>query len=86
MFPESCSINSLVTKEEGAIIMVDGSACEAIDTGTVNVTERDGTVRALKAVRYVLEARYNLISSGVLDEKRCQIQVTASSQLAKKIW
>jgi len=24
--------------------MVDGSACEVINTGTVNVTERDGTM------------------------------------------
>ena len=48
--------------------MVDGSACEIIDTETVKVTGRDGTVRALEAVRYVLEAQYNLISIRVLDE------------------
>ena len=42
--------------------MVDGSACEVIDTGTVKVTRRDGIVRALEVVQYVLEARYNLIS------------------------
>ena len=40
--------NSLVAKEEGTIKMVDGSTCEVIDTGTVKVTERDGTVRALE--------------------------------------
>ena len=65
--------------------MVDGSACEVIGTGTVKVTGRDKTVRALEAVRYVPEARYNLISIRVLDEKGCRIQVQkASSQSAKK--
>ena len=48
--------------------MVDDSACEVIDTGTVKVTEKDGTVRALEAVRYVTEALYNLISIRVLEE------------------
>ena len=42
--------NSLFAKEEGAVIMVDGSACEVIGTGTVKVTKRDGTMRALEAV------------------------------------
>jgi len=37
--------------------MVDGSACEVIDAETIKVKERDGTVRALEAVRYVSEAR-----------------------------
>jgi len=41
--------------------MVNGSACEIIVTGTVKVTERDGTMCALKAVQYIPEARYNLI-------------------------
>jgi len=48
---------------------VDGSACEVIDTGIVKVTGRDGKVRALEAVRYVSEARYNLISIRVLDDQ-----------------
>ena len=52
--------NSLVAKEEGIAKMVDDSTCEVIGTGTV-VTGRDGTMRALEAVRYVPEARYNLI-------------------------
>jgi len=60
--------NFLVAKEEGIVKMVDGLALEIIDTGTVKVTERDGTVRALEAVQYVQEARYNLISIRVLDE------------------
>ena len=63
--------NSLVAKEDGTVKMVDGSACEIIGTGT----ERDETVRALEAVRYVPETRYNVISIRVLDEERCQIQV-----------
>jgi len=67
--------NSLVTKEEGTVKMVDGSACEVIGTGTVKVTERDGMVHALEAVQYVPEARYNLISIRVLDEEGCRIQV-----------
>jgi len=49
--------------------------CEVIGTETVKVTKRDGTVRALEAVRYVPEVRYNLISIRVLDEEGCQIQV-----------
>jgi len=61
--------NSLVAKEEGIVKMVDGSTCEVINTGTVKVIGRDRTVRALKAVRYVPEAWYNLISIRVLDEK-----------------
>ena len=66
--------NSLVAKEEGIIKMVDVSTCEVIGTGTVKVTERDGTMCALKAVRYVSEARHNLISIRVLDEKGCRIE------------
>ena len=42
--------NSLVANEEGIVKMVDGSVCEVIDTGTVNVTGRDETVHALKAI------------------------------------
>jgi len=55
--------------------MVDGSVCKVIGTETVKVTERDGTMRALEAVRYVLEAHYNLISIGLLDKEGCRIQV-----------
>ena len=32
------TLNSLVAKEEGTVKIVDGLACEVIDTGTVNVT------------------------------------------------
>jgi len=67
--------NSLVAKEEGTFKMVDGSAYEIIDTETINITYRDLTVHVLKAVRYVPEARYHLISIGVLDEEECHIQV-----------
>ena len=67
--------NSLVAKEEEIVKMVDGSACEVIGTGTVKVTGREGTMRALEAVRYIPEARYNLISIRVLDKEKCRIQV-----------
>ena len=76
--------NSLVAKKEGTVKMVDGLAYEVIDTGTLKVTERDGTVRALEAIRYVTEARYNLICIRVLDkERRIQVQqdvVTVSQE------
>ena len=65
--------NSLVAKEEEIAKMVDGLACEIIGTGTVKVTERDRTVRALEAVWYVLEPRYNLISIRVFDKEECRI-------------
>jgi len=55
--------------------MIDDSTCEVIGTGTVKVTGRDGTMRALEAVRYVPEAQYNLIFIRVLDEEGCRIQV-----------
>ena len=42
--------NSLVAKKERTVEMMDDSACEVIDIRTVNVTCRDGTVRALEAV------------------------------------
>ena len=67
--------NSLVAKEEGIVKMVDGSACKVIGTGTVKVTRRDGTMHALEAVQHVPEARCNLISIRMLDEKGCRIQV-----------
>jgi len=67
--------NFLIAKEEGIVRMVDGSACEVIDTGIVKVTGRDRTVRTLEAVMYVPEVRYNLISIRVLDIKGCRIQV-----------
>ena len=59
--------NSLVAKEEGVVIMVDGSACD--DTGTIKVTERDGMMHALETIRYVPEIWYNLISIWVFDEE-----------------
>ena len=55
--------------------MVDDSACEVIETEAVKVIGRDGTVHALEAVRYVPEARYNLISIRVLEEEGYRIQV-----------
>ena len=58
--------------------MVDCLACEVIGAGIVNVTCRDGTVRVLEAVWYVSEALYNLISIGLLDEKRCWMKVLQS--------
>jgi len=67
--------SSLVAMEEGTVKMVDDSACKIIDTETVNVTCRDGTVHALEVVCYVPEARYNLISIEMLDEEGCWIQV-----------
>ena len=42
--------NSLIVKEEETVKMVNGSACKVIDTETVKVTERCGTMRALEAV------------------------------------
>ena len=67
--------NSLISKEEGTVKMVDGSTCKVIGTGTVKITGRDGTVCALEAVRYVPEAWYNLIFIRVLDEEGCRIQM-----------
>ena len=54
---------------------MDGSTYEFINTGTIKVTERDWMARALEAIQYILEARYNLIFMWVLDEEECQIQV-----------
>jgi len=45
------------------------STCEVIGTGTVKVTKRDETVRALEVIRYVPEARYNIICIRVLEQK-----------------
>jgi len=67
--------NSLVAKDEGIVKMINGSTCKVIGTRTVKVIERDGTMRALEAVRYVPEACYNLISKRVLDEEGCRIQM-----------
>ena len=71
--PQKELFNSLVAKKEETVKMVDGSVCKVIGTGTVKVTERDGMVRALEAVRYIPEAGYNLIFIGVLDKERCRI-------------
>ena len=79
MFPER-DVQLLGCKEDETVKIVDGSACEVIDIGTVNVTGRDRTVRALEAVRYISEARYNLISIRVLDLEGCQIQVNTRRQ------
>ena len=53
--------------------MVDGSVCEVISTGTIKLIERDGTMRALEAIRYIPEAQYKLISISVLNEEGCRI-------------
>ena len=42
--------NSLISKEEGTVKMVDDSACEVISTRIVNVTYRDGTMCALEVI------------------------------------
>jgi len=77
--------NSLVAKEEVTIKMVNGLTCEVISTGTVNVTERDRTVRALEVVWYVLETRYNLISIVCSTKKDAGSKCNkTSSQLATK--
>ena len=65
--------NSLVAKEEGIVKIVDDSACEVIGTGTVKIIEKYGMLYALEAIQYILEARYNLIYIGVLNEEGCQI-------------
>jgi len=65
----------LAAKEEGTVKMVDVLTCKVIGTGTVKLTERDGMVRALEAIRYVPEACYNLISIRVLNEEGYRIQV-----------
>ena len=70
--------NSLVVKEEGTIKIVDGSTCKVISTGTINVTCKVETVRALEAVWYISEARCNLIFIEVLDEEGYWIQVQQS--------
>jgi hypothetical protein len=73
-----CSHHGMFTSfvaEEGTVRMVDGSTCRVMGTGTVKIKGKDGTVRALAKVRYVPEARCNLISMGVLDEEGCRIQV-----------
>ena len=81
------TLNSLVAKEEGTVKMVDGPTCEVISTRTVNVTVRYKMVRALEVIQYVLEAQYNLIFIGVLDEEGCQIQVQQGvARLAKETW
>jgi len=67
--------NSLVVREEGIVKIVDGSAFEAISTGIVNVTCKDGPMSALQAAQYASEARYYLISLGVLDEIGHQIKM-----------
>ena len=77
--------NSLVAKEEGTVKMVIESVCEVISTGTVNITGKYRTMCALEAVGYVPEAQYNLISTGMLDEKDAESKCNkASLQLAKK--
>jgi len=63
--------NSLVSKEEETVKMLDDSTCEVIDIGTINITSRNRKVRALEVIRYVSEARYNLVFIGVLDSEGC---------------
>ena len=65
--------NSLVAKKKGVVIMIDDSACKVIGTKTIKVTERDGTMCAQEAIRYVPEAWYSLISIRVFDEEGCWI-------------
>ena len=65
--------------------MVASSTCDIFGTGTVKITKRDGNVNAPEAVRYVPEARNNLISIKVLDEEDARSKCNkASSQLVKK--
>ena len=47
-------------------------------------TERDGTVRVLEAIQYVSEARYNLISIGVLYKKGCRIQLQKNVTVSQR--
>jgi len=76
--------NSLFAKEEGTIKMVDDSACEVIGIGSINITRKDETMRALEAIRYVPEVRYNLISIKVLDEEGCRSKYKKASSRSLK--
>ena len=53
--------NSLATKEEEIVKMMDDSSCKVIGTGTVKI-KKNKMVHALEAVLYVPKVRYNLIS------------------------
>jgi len=68
----------LIVKEEETIKIVDDLAYKVIGTRTVKVIEKNETMHALETVRYVLKARYNLITIGVLDKEGCQIQMLKS--------
>ena len=79
--------NFLVAKDDKTDIMVDGLACKFIGTGTINIIERDGIMQGLKAVQYVPETRYNLISIRVSTKKDTGSKYNKeSSELAKEIW
>ena len=74
--------NSLVAKEEVIVKMVDDSACKVISTGTVKVTERDGTVCALEVIRYYPGGTLQSNITAVLIKKDSRFKVTP--QLAKE--
>ena len=78
MFQKELFNNSLVVKEKEIVKMVDDSACKVISTVTVKITHRDMTVCSLEAIRYVSEARYNLISIRVLHEEGWWIYIQQS--------
>jgi len=83
MFPER-DVQLFHCKGGRTVKMVDDSACEVIDTWTVNITGRDEMMSALEAVRYVSEARYNLISMGYSTQRDVRSKCMESSQLTKE--
>jgi len=64
----------LVAKEEGTVKMVDVQLAKSSAQRQSRLQKKMGWC-TLEMVWYVLEARNNLISIGVLDEEGCRIQV-----------
>ncbi|XP_028101183.1 uncharacterized protein LOC114300520 [Camellia sinensis] len=59
--------------DSGTILMGNNTACKTIGIGSIQLKLDDGTVRALKEVRYVPELKKNLISLSTLASKGFKI-------------
>ena len=62
-------------EKESTFSLPEGSKCDVMGLGKVNVKIFDGVVRTLSGVAYVSKLRKNLISLSQLDSKGCKCSI-----------
>ncbi len=82
--PEKKSFATYKAIKGGNVLMENGTTCKVLGVGTVKIRIRNGVVRTLASVRHVPDLKWNLISLGTLDSKRCKISTLGGAIRIRK--